>query len=261
MQPTILLTNDDGIAAPGIRALHRPLQKLGSVRVVAPETERSAAGHAITLADPLRVRLFRGRQGYHGHAVSGTPADCVKIAVGAILDQRPHLLVSGINAGANVGVNVLYSGTVSAATEGAILGIPSLAVSVPGRPRSYRTAALVAQRMAQSVLRHGLPPGVSLNVNVPDLPARRLRGVRVTRMGSYRVTEKFDRRTDPRGNIYYWLAGEVEANRGGPELETDDAALAAGYVSVTPLFPDLTLGGDPPAVLGERVLASLLGFR
>lgn len=236
----ILLTNDDGIMAPGLAALHHRLRGEHEVRVVAPETERSAAGHAITLADPLRVKPFRGPRGFTGHAVNGTPADCVKIAVRAILEQPPELVISGINAGANVGTNVLYSGTVSAATEAGLLGIPAMAISVKGKPKNYRPAAEIAALLAGHIRERGLPEGVSLNVNVPNLPADKIKGIRITRMGKYRVTEFFDKRVDPRENVYYWQAAEATESDSGLDEEVDDGALRAGFVSVTPLFPDLT---------------------
>jgi 5'-nucleotidase len=235
----ILLTNDDGIMAPGIQAMYRQLKKSAEVTVIAPEAERSAVGHAITLFDPLRVQEFKGPRGFAGLALNGTPADCVKIAVRAILEEPPDLVISGINRGANVGTNVLYSGTVSAATEGALLGIPSMAVSVTGSVRSFRPAAVIAARLAEKINRSGLPADVSLNVNIPALPLKEIKGIKVTRLGSLRVTEWFDRRTDPTDRVYYWQAGE-SVIRQGNDLEVDDAALSSGYVSVTPLHLDLT---------------------
>lgn len=246
----LLLTNDDGIMAPGLRALWSRLRKEHDVRVVAPETERSAAGHAITLADPLRVKPFRGPRGMTGHAVNGTPADCVKIAVRSLLDEPPDLVISGINAGANVGTNVLYSGTVSASTEAALLGLPSMAVSVKGKPRDYGPAAAVAEKVALAVAEKGLPPGVSLNVNVPNLPLAEIRGIRTTRMGSYRVVEYFDRRLDPGGRVYFWQTVQTTAADSGLDEDVDDGALRAGYVSVTPLFPDLTAHDFLPTLAG-----------
>lgn len=236
----VLLTNDDGIMAPGLQALFHHLGKTADVTVVAPETEQSAVGHAITLSDPLRVKQHKGLDGFRGLSVNGTPADCVKIAVRAILEHPPDLIISGINPGANVGTNVLYSGTVSAATEGALLGIPSMAVSVKGKPKQYEAASVITGLLAGKIREKGLPAGISLNVNVPDLPLEKIRGLKVTRMGDFRVVEWFDRRVDPRNNVYYWQAGETAAGEGGTELSIDDAALAAGYVSVSPLFPDLT---------------------
>jgi 5'-nucleotidase len=236
----ILLTNDDGIMAPGIQALYHQLRKTSEVTVIAPEAERSAVGHAITLFDPLRVQEIEGPEGFTGMALNGTPADCVKIAVRAILEEKPDLVISGINPGANVGTNVLYSGTVSAATEGALMGIPSLAVSVKGAVMDFTPAAVIASRLAETIYRTGLPENVSLNVNVPGLPIEEIKGILVTRLGSLKVTEWFDRRIDPYDRVYYWQAGESVIGEGGDDLEVDDAALTAGYVSVTPLHLDLT---------------------
>ncbi len=236
----ILLTNDDGFDAPGIVALRKSLGTCHELLVAAPEAERSAAGHAITLADPLRVDERRAGRRLIGWAISGTPADCVKIAVGSLLAAPPDLVVSGVNRGANVGVNVLYSGTVSAATEAAILGFPAMAVSVGGAPGNFMPAASIARRLIERIPFGTLPPGVLLNVNIPDLPRSRIRGIRVTRMGGCRMTEWFDRRVDPGGRAYYWLSAQSTADDGGLNEEIDDGALRAGFVSVTPLHPDLT---------------------
>ncbi|MEM5788426.1 MAG: 5'/3'-nucleotidase SurE, partial [Syntrophobacteraceae bacterium] len=168
----ILLTNDDGIFAKGIEAIYLALAADHDVTVVAPETEQSAVGHAITWLDPLRVKPVNRNGTFFGYALSGTPADCVKIAINELLIPRPQMVISGINLGANVGVNVIYSGTVSAATEGAVLGIPSIAVSFDSfTPSDFSAATEFIPRLVDLVDRHGLPPGISLNVNIPDLPA------------------------------------------------------------------------------------------
>lgn len=240
----LLLTNDDGVGAPGLAALYAAVRDLGEVTVVAPEVERSAVGHAITLSDPLRVRDFDGPEGMRAVAVSGTPADCVKIAVRAILPEPPDLVLSGINQGANVGTNVLYSGTVSAATEAAMLGIPAAALSLGDRHFSdFRPGADFARRLASRIHRRGLPPGVSLNVNIPPLPSSGIRGVAVTRQGRIRVLEWFDQRTDPRERHYYWMAGEDTRDESPAGTDFDDSALRAGFISVTPIHFDLTAGG------------------
>lgn len=237
----LLLTNDDGVGAPGLARLYAHLKDLGEVTVVAPDIERSAVGHAITLSDPLRVSEYEGPGGMHAMAVSGTPADCVKIAVRAILGKPPDVVFSGINQGANVGTNVLYSGTVSAATEAAMLGIPAAAVSLADRnSRDFVPAALFARRLAGEIFLKGLPPGVSLNVNVPPLPANEIRGVRVTRQGRLRVLEWFDERVDPRDRHYYWMAGQDTLDQSAEGSDCDDAALRDGYISVTPIHFDLT---------------------
>ena len=237
---SILLTNDDGIYAPGLAALHRELRRLGEVAIVAPESEQSAVGHAISLMTPLRVKQVVLNGGVTGWAVSGTPADCVKIALAELLPEPPELVVSGINLGPNVGVNVLYSGTVSAATEAAILGVRGLAVSLNTyREADWHTAAsLVRELIARVRDLPGWSPEVSLNVNLPALPRERIRGVRLTRQDTGPLVEHFQRRVDPREHVYYWLA-EINERR-GLELDTDYGALAAGYISITPIHHDLT---------------------
>ncbi len=235
----ILVTNDDGITSPGLHALYDELKRLDQVIVVAPDAERSAVGHAITVTTPLRVQEFRRGEEVMGFATNGTPADCVKIAVRTLLDPPPDLVVSGINRGSNMGTNVIYSGTVSAATEARILGIPSLAISLDTHGNADWTyAAVVGRRLAAQVLEHGLPPRVLLNVNVPNLPASRIRGLRVTRQGDSRFVEGFVVREDPRRQPYYWLTGSYEVDDDDPE--TDGWAVANGYVSVTPISFDLT---------------------
>jgi 5'-nucleotidase len=239
MKPYILLCNDDGIYAPGIMALGRAVQPLGDVIVVAPATEQSAVGHAITLSDPIKIRKIRCNGQFDGYAVSGTPADCVKLAVTALLERPPTLVISGINLGPNTGISVIYSGTVSAATEGTILGIPSLAVSLDAfkEPR-WDTAGQIAHRLAQEIGARGLPAGVLLNVNVPNRPLNELKGFAVTRMGQSRFIEIFHQRVTPRGETYYWLDGELQ--KLGDITGTDFEALAQGYVSITPIGFDLT---------------------
>jgi len=240
----LLLTNDDGVGAPGLAALYRAVRDLGEVAVVAPDSERSAVGHAITLSDPLRVSDYRNSDGMEAVAVSGTPADCVKIAVGAILKEPPDLVLSGINQGANVGTNVLYSGTVSAATEAAMLGIPAAAFSLGDRNfADFGPAAAFARKLAGQIHRRGLPPGISLNVNVPPLPAAAIKGVAVTRQGKLRVEEWFDQRVDPRERHYYWMAGEKAVDESADPGKFDDAALREGFISLTPIHFDLTAGG------------------
>jgi 5'-nucleotidase len=237
----ILITNDDGIAAPGIEALWRAVRDLGEVTVVAPDSERSAVGHAITLADPLRVAEFSRPGGISGHAVSGTPADCVKIAVRAILSSPPDLVLSGINQGGNLGTNLLYSGTVSAATEAAMLGLPAAAFSLADRHYAdFSAAAAYARQVALEIDRCGMPKGISLNVNVPPLPAAEIRGVALTRQGRLRVLEWFDRRNDPRDRHYYWMVAERTEGTAESGSGVDDAAVADGFISVTPINFDLT---------------------
>jgi 5'-nucleotidase len=215
------------------------MAKLGQVSVVAPDAERSAVGHAITTLTPLRVKEVALDDSLVGYAVNGTPADSVKLAVGALLEQRPDLVVSGINLGPNTATNVIYSGTVSAATEARILGIPSIAISIGAyKDPIWETAAGFAIRVAEQVLARGLPPKVLLNVNVPNLPAGEVKGVKVTRQGDSAYEERFDTRADPRGALYYWAAGTYQMS--DVEEGTDALALDRGYVSVSPVSFDLT---------------------
>lgn len=235
----ILLSNDDGIHAPGIQRLYDALASLAHVDVVAPAAQQSAVGHAITIADPIKCRPVYRADRFFGHAVGGTPADCVKLAVCSLLKHRPDLVVSGINLGPNAGISAIYSGTVSAATEGTILGIPSMAVSLDTFTEPHwETAARAACRIVPLLYRHGLPESTLLNLNVPNVAPNRLKGFRVARMARSRFRETFDRRTDPRGNEYFWMDGEMEVldDSCGSDLE----ALADGYASLTPISIDLT---------------------
>ena len=207
---------------------------------MAPDAERSAVGHAITTLTPLRVKEFRRGRELMGYATNGTPADCVKIGISALLKQRrPDLVVSGINLGPNVATNVIYSGTVSAATEARIMGLPSIAVSLGTFVDPiWSYAASLGRRVAAAVLQHGLPPKVLLNVNVPNLPRAQIKGIRVTRQGDSAYVEDFAVREDPRRQPYYWLAGFYMMSDEDPE--TDAWAIANGYVSITPVTCDLT---------------------
>jgi len=235
----ILLTNDDGFNAAGLRALRKEIAAFADTVIVAPEAEQSAVGHAITLSFPLRVREVVENGEFLGYAVNGTPADCVKIAITDLLDRPPELVISGINHGGNLGTCVIYSGTVSAATEAVIMGIPAMAVSLNRfSGQDFAPAASVAGKLARLVLEKGLPEGVSLNVNVPAVPAGEIKGVAVTRQGKSRVVETFDKRVDPRGNTYYWMAGEMAFSE--VDKETDAEMVSQNYVSVTPIHYDLT---------------------
>ncbi len=239
----ILLTNDDGIHAPGIAAMWKELTKLGEVHVVAPETVQSATGHGITIETPLLTRKVGRDDGYHGVAVDGRPADCVKLAVSQILPKAPDLVVSGVNAGANVGINVVYSGTVAAAIEAAFLGLPSVATSLYLRSdvkTSYEWAAELSRRTIESLLEKGLKPGQVASINVPAVgfgvePA----GVRYVRQCTRAWIDTYERRTTPRGDRdYFW--NKSVFSLGETEDDTDVAALREGYVTVTPLMFDLT---------------------
>jgi 5'-nucleotidase len=242
---SILLTNDDGVSSDGLRALAAALQGLGEVTIVAPTQEASAIGHALTLRRPLRIE-------HHGpgvYAVDGTPTDCVNIGVEIVLKRRPALVVSGINKGWNIGDDVTYSGTVAGAMEGSLLGIPSIAVSVRRTASiDFTHAARAGAEMARAVLSHGLAPKTFLNINVPHGTPR---GVRVTTQAKRNHVTQIDSRTDPRGQPYYWIEEALDEWHpdGG---RSDFEAVSEGYVSVTPLQPDLTDYGALAAV--EKLL-------
>jgi 5'-nucleotidase len=235
MAAVILVTNDDGVHAPGLGALASALEELGDVYVVAPDREQSAVGHALTLHRPLRVTTLGERR----FSVNGTPTDCVNLAVLGLLPERPVLVAAGINHGSNLGDDVTYSGTVSAAMEGTLLGVPSMAVSqVDPETAGLEGAQAVAKLVASRVLVEGLPSKTLLNINVPAGP---LAGIRMTRLGHRVYQEKVVRETDPRGLPYYWIGA-------GPPVWSEDeasdiAAVHRGLASVTPLHMDLTHHG------------------
>jgi len=235
----ILLCNDDGIDAAGLAALAAEIKKIAEVTVVAPEREHSAVGHAITLSDPLRVNEYHKNGEFFGWAVSGTPADCVKIAICALLDRKPDLVISGINQGSNTGINTIYSGTVSAATEGRINDIPSFAISLTSYTyKEFGPAARFAARFAPQYLALDLPKGVFFNINIPALPEAEIKGVKFTRQGQANYIEIFHRRFDPKGRVYFWMDGERTAEE--DDFNIDERAVKAGYISVTPIHYDLT---------------------
>ncbi len=236
----VLLCNDDGIDAPGLAALAAEIKNMGAdVTVVAPEHEQSAKGHAITISDPLRAREYYKDTVFFGTAVNGTPADCVKIAISALMPQRPDLIISGINQGSNTGINIIYSGTVSAATEGTINNIPSFAISLTSYEyKDFSVAAHFAAQLAGIYSTLALPPGVFLNVNIPALPQSDIKGVKYTRQGKANYEEIFHRRFDPKGRAYFWMDGERLAEEDDPNI--DERAIRAGYISITPLHHDLT---------------------
>src|ERR1041384_2938884 len=235
----ILVSNDDGIDAPGIEAVVRELKKIGEVTVVAPDKQRSAVGHAITVNYPLRASKFYKNGALFGYAVEGTPADCVKLAIRSLLKEKPDILVSGVNHGSNTAINIIYSGTVSAATEGTVLGIPSIAVSFTtfGIP-AFSYAAKFTSRLVGFVAERKLPGGTLLNVNVPALKGKDIRGVVVTRQGKTRWDDTFDVRRDPNDKEYYWLTGKLQVIDHAPD--TDQIAVMNGYISITPIHYDLT---------------------
>ncbi|HSO18215.1 MAG TPA: 5'/3'-nucleotidase SurE [Desulfosarcina sp.] len=235
----VLLTNDDGIHAPGLWALYHAFAVRHRVTVVAPDRERSAVGHGITLHQPIRSRITRIDAALTGHAVDGTPADCVKLGLAELLEVPPDLVVSGINPGANVGINVNYSGTVAAAKEAAMAGIPAMAVSImaPGDGH-LDAAARFAEALSARLGTWKLPTGTFLNVNVPDLPMEEIRGVRWSRQGNGVFAQRFEKRRDPRNRTYYWQGCDGQGAYDQPDI--DGAALAARQISITPIKCDMT---------------------
>jgi 5'-nucleotidase len=232
----MLVTNDDGIAAPGIKALAEALKELGDVTVVAPDRERSAVGHSLTLHSPLRV--FELRDGWY--AVDGTPTDCVNMGIHSLLPYKPDLVVSGINHGGNMGDDITYSGTVAAAMEANLMGIPALAVSLAtfGPTGHFSDAARVAVHVVREILRQGLPIDTFLNLNVPNLPYGDIKPIRITRQGKRSFVGKIVDKTDPRGRKYYWIGSEEPSFL--DDEGTDFNAVGNGHASITPLHLDLT---------------------
>ena len=235
----ILLTNDDGVHFEGLRVLYEKLAPHHQVTVVAPDRERSAIGHAITLNDPIRASQVSMNGGGSGYAVTGTPADCVKLGLLEILDDKPDMVISGINPGANVGVNLNYSGTVAAAKEAALYGIAAIAVSMDSRETlHYPDAAEFVCRLAETVHAQGLPAGTFLNVNLPNASLRQTAGIRVSRQGLPTNSEYFEKRLDPREKPYYWQGCETQKFESHPEV--DGSALEKKFISITPVKCDMT---------------------
>jgi 5'-nucleotidase len=238
----ILLTNDDGIAAPGLLALYRELKKLGEVHVVAPESVQSATGHGITISTPILTSEVKVGDDFVGTAVDGRPADCVKLAIAKLLPRQPDLVVSGMNAGANVGINVIYSGTVAAAIEAAFLGLPSIAVSLYLRnqiPTDFARSASFGRDAIELILSAGLKPGQVASVNIPPLqPHEAPTGIKVVRQCTRGWADTYEERRDPRGRLYFW--NNTVFTLGDTEDDTDVAALRDGYITITPLQFDLT---------------------
>jgi 5'-nucleotidase len=235
-RPYILCTNDDGIHAPGLDVLREAARRLGSVVVVAPDREQSATSHSLTVHRPLRVT----RRDEHTHVVDGTPTDCVLIAVNRLLDARPDFVFSGVNQGPNMGEDVLYSGTVAAAMEGTILGIPSVAVSLSSRSPDHLEglAGPLARLLRGLVDRTDFPDETFFNINLPDIPAGEIRGARITTLGRRVYSDSLTRREDPSGREYFWIGGGVSSWSG--REDSDFRAVRAGYASITPLHLDLT---------------------
>jgi 5'-nucleotidase len=247
----ILVTNDDGVHAPGLLALAQEMRRFGEVRILAPDRNWSGRGHVKTLDRPLRVSDVPLADGTVAQASDGAPSDCVALAILGYYDVKIDLVVSGINPMPNLGHDVTYSGTVTAGMEAVIWGIPGIAFSLGSQvhhPESldYTAAARVAQELMKALLDHGIPDEALLNVNIPNLPYEQIRGIVLTRQGLRVYRDRLDRRVDPRGRAYYWIGGD--APTGVPEPGTDVGALAEGFVSITPLQLDLTAFDLGPAL-------------
>lgn len=235
----ILITNDDGIHAPGIFAIKQALEMIADVLVVAPDTERSAVGHAITLSDPLRVSEIHKENSFFGYAVNGTPADCVKLGLRCLSEKSIDVVVSGINMGPNTATNIMYSGTVSAAAEAVIMGVPGLAVSLTSFDTpEFEYSCSLAQQLVKKIVENGLPEGTLLNVNVPPLKPDEIEGIVITRQGKGRYEEFFDKRIDPNNRIYYWMTGK-RMNLDHDD-DVDDVVIRQKKVSITPIRYELT---------------------
>jgi 5'-nucleotidase len=231
----ILLSNDDGFLAPGLNMLHKVLSEIAEITVVAPDRNRSGASNSLTLTNPLRVTTTEN--GFI--SVNGTPTDCVHLAVTGLLNEMPDMVVSGINEGSNLSDDVLYSGTVAAATEGRFLGLPSIAISLAGpKCQNYATAAQIAKMLVERLISDPIPRDTVLNVNVPDLPLSEIKGIQVTRLGTRHIAEPTIKTLDPRGRRIYWVGQPGPEQDAGPG--TDFHAVSSGYVSITPLHLDLT---------------------
>jgi 5'-nucleotidase len=235
-----LVSNDDGIQSEGIHMLAASLMPLGEVMVVAPDMERSASGHSITMHHPIRARKVKiAGFDIEAYAVDGTPADCVKLALDELLGERPDYVFTGINRGANLGTDVLYSGTVSAAIEACIMGVPSAAFSLLyGENMDFTYAGKVAAEVARIINDKDLTPSTLINVNIPNVSEEQIRGMKVTKLGHRRYDKSYEKRKDPRGRTYYWLAGELVEEQMDPD--TDILATQNHFVSITPLHFNLT---------------------
>lgn len=240
-RPLILVTNDDGISAPGIIALVKAMKEVGDVIVIAPDKPQSGVGHAITINATLRLNKTNHHNVSEEYSLSGTPVDCVKMATDRVMKRLPDLVVSGINHGSNISVNVIYSGTMSAAVEGAIDGIPSIGFSLMDYSinADFTASMEVAKVVAQNVLNHGLPKGICLNVNIPPLKLSELKGIKVCRQAKADWKEVFDERKDPYGRPYFWLTGEF-IDMEPDKDDTDVSAVKNNYASVVPVQFDMT---------------------
>ena len=241
-KPLILVTNDDGITAPGIRMLIEVMKELGDVVVVAPDSPQSGMGHAITLSNTIFCDevTVKANVKHKEYSCSGTPADCVKIATQEIMDRKPDLVVSGINHGSNSSINVIYSGTMSAAVEAGVEGLPAIGFSLLDYSMNadFEPSREYVKAIARNVLKNGLPKGVVLNVNIPKLKASDIKGMKVCRQAKAHWEEEFDRRTNPQGRDYFWAKGKFVSD--DPSEDNDEHALANGYISIVPVQFDMT---------------------
>ncbi len=251
-KPVILITNDDGIMAPGIRHLISFMIELGDIVVVAPDKPQSGMGHAVTISSPLRLKKISADGEYPEYSCSGTPVDCVKIAVNKVLHKKPDLIVSGINHGSNASINVIYSGTMSAAIEGAMEGIPSIGFSLMdySLEANFLAAKKYIKQISANVLEKGLPQGCCLNVNIPAVVESELKGVKICRQARGNWEEVFDQRKDPRGLDYYWLSGEFKVHENSKD--TDEWALQNNFISVVPVQFDFTAHNFIPELKNWR---------
>ncbi len=234
----ILLTNDDGIFSEGLKILYENIKKIATVYVIVPETERSATSHSINLLNPLRVNEVKIDK-FKCWVINGTPVDCVKIGIKELIKDKIDMVVSGINPGPNLGMDILYSGTVSAAGEGAILGIPSISISIADYKNfKFNSAARITLKILKKLEKIEFPKDTILNINIPNKELNEIKGIKITYQSESRFDEKYERRTDPRGNIYFWLKGSFKEAKG--EKESDVNAVKNGYVSITPINLNLT---------------------
>lgn len=239
ISPSILIVNDDSIFSEGIKSLWEAMSEIGNTTVVAPKSEHSGAGHAITIARPLQSERISLECGLNGYAVNGTPADSVKFAINVLMDKKPDIVVSGINPGSNVGQSILYSGTVSAAREGTFRGINSIAISLDGDSNiDYEPSKIISKEIVKSVLKNRLPSDTFLNVTIPNLIKEKIKGFKITRQGSMYFSDNFEKIRNSRGLKGYWLT----ADHHDPDLskDCDSVAVREGYVSVTPLHSEQT---------------------
>ncbi|PWI57079.1 5'/3'-nucleotidase SurE [Sulfoacidibacillus thermotolerans] len=234
----VLITNDDGIYAPGIKALAKHFAAFAHVTVVAPDRQQSATSHAITLHKPLHVDEVHIGANIRSFQVNGTPADCVKLALGALCDHAPDLVLSGVNSGANLGLDIVYSGTASAAAEAVLQGYKAIALSVTKPPFDFTSSVRIAEKLAHELIKHSLPADTYLNVNIPPLAYDQLKGIRVTRIGVRKYKNAYEQRKDPLGRSYYWQAGQIVNVQNEPD--TDVRAIEEGKVSVTPIHFNFT---------------------